>query len=47
MALYICCGDGYSQFVSASPRGMEDVVREVGRAIFWLLERDWERVDGM
>ena len=26
---------------------MDDVVREVGRAIFCLVDRDWERCDGM
>lgn len=47
MALYICCGEGYSQFELESPRGMEEVVREVGREIRCWEARSWEMVAGM
>lgn len=48
IALYICWGEGYSQFCEGvSPRGMEDVSRVVGRGRVCVAERDWERVVGM
>lgn len=34
IALYICCGEGYSQLESESPRGIEDMVRSSGRWVF-------------
>lgn len=39
-ALYICCGEGYSQLESVSPRGIDEIVRSNGRADFWLVARD-------
>jgi hypothetical protein len=49
MALYICCGEGYSQFPSwgAAPLGIEDMEREVGRSIGWSGARDCEMLWGI
>jgi hypothetical protein len=55
-ALYICWGEGYSQFSDGEELvvvdcgrdlGIEEVVREVGRELGWLGARDWEREVGM
>lgn len=47
IALYICCGEGYSQLESESPRGIEDMVRSSGRCVLCSVARDCESSKGI
>ena len=47
MALYICCGDGYSQFEFVSERGIDEASRSRGSDRAWFSERVLVRPAGI